>query len=169
VVLPILVRRLGSRRPLRDEARRCPVHLRFHLFCGGFEETHRTGRCGGKCPEPPSFVTGYAADVWWETAPDLFRLGLLSVLDQMPLAAFCMAAERWREAELALARIAAKDSLMKGSSSGAPGHAEGESASQGGRRRRKRHGAVRGGVWNDRRRPKPHCGGNQPALRARKV
>jgi len=30
------------------------------------------------CPEPPSFITGYAADLWWETAPELHRLGLLT-------------------------------------------------------------------------------------------
>jgi phage terminase small subunit len=29
-------------------------------------------------PEPPAFITGYAADEWWRTAPELHRLGSLT-------------------------------------------------------------------------------------------
>ena len=32
-------------------------------------------------PEPPAFITGYAADEWWRTAPELHRLGLLIRID----------------------------------------------------------------------------------------
>jgi P27 family predicted phage terminase small subunit len=38
----------------------------------------------------------------------------LTVIDIMPFAAFCMSCARWREAEEALARIAANDALTKG-------------------------------------------------------
>jgi P27 family predicted phage terminase small subunit len=62
-----------------------------------------------KCPDPPAFVTGYAADEYWRVAPELHRLNLLSVLDVMPLAAYCVAYSRWRTAEEALAGIADRD------------------------------------------------------------
>jgi phage terminase small subunit len=32
-------------------------------------------------PEPPAFITGYAADEWWRTASELHRLGLLIRID----------------------------------------------------------------------------------------
>jgi phage terminase small subunit len=40
-------------------------------------------------PEPPPFITGYAADEWWTTAPELHRLGLLTRIDVPSLAAYC--------------------------------------------------------------------------------
>jgi P27 family predicted phage terminase small subunit len=58
-------------------------------------------------PEPPSFVTGYAADEWSRVAPQLHVLRLLTVIDTMPLAAYCMSYMRWRTAEEVLARMAA--------------------------------------------------------------
>jgi P27 family predicted phage terminase small subunit len=62
-----------------------------------------------KCPDPPSFVTGHAADEWWRVAPELHVLNLLAVLDVMPLAAYCMTYARWRTAEEVLAGIADRD------------------------------------------------------------
>jgi P27 family predicted phage terminase small subunit len=62
-----------------------------------------------QCPDPPAFVTGYAADEWWRVAPELHRLGLLTVLDIMPLAAYCVSYRRWRQAEEALAKMAERD------------------------------------------------------------
>ena len=56
-----------------------------------------------KCPEPPSFLSAYACDEWWRVAPELWTLGLLSVLDTACLAAYCQTYSRWREAEKALA------------------------------------------------------------------
>jgi len=56
-----------------------------------------------KCPEPPSFLSAYACDEWWRVAPELWALGLLSVLDTACLAAYCQTYSRWREAEEALA------------------------------------------------------------------
>ena len=61
------------------------------------------------CPEPPPFVTGYAADQWWTVAPELHRLGLLTKVDVACLAAFCQSYARLRTAEEALARMADRD------------------------------------------------------------
>jgi P27 family predicted phage terminase small subunit len=60
-------------------------------------------------PEPPGFLTGYAVDEWYSIAPELHRLGLLSVIDVMPLAAYCQAYKRWRMAEEILAEMAKRD------------------------------------------------------------
>jgi P27 family predicted phage terminase small subunit len=69
-------------------------------------------------PDPPSFVTGYAADEWARIAPQLHVLGLLTVVDTMPIAAYCMSYMRWRQAEEVLARMASgsltRGLLMKG-------------------------------------------------------
>jgi P27 family predicted phage terminase small subunit len=53
-------------------------------------------------------------DEWWCCAPHLHRLGLLTVLDHMPLAAYCVAYARWRQAEEAIAAFAAKDAVTSG-------------------------------------------------------
>jgi P27 family predicted phage terminase small subunit len=65
-------------------------------------------------PEPPSFLTGVAADEWWRAAPTLHRLGLLTVLDVAAFAAYCQAYKRWRTAEEALAKMAEKDPVTGG-------------------------------------------------------
>ena len=56
-------------------------------------------------PEPPAFITGYAADEWWKTAPELHRLGLLTRIDVPALAAYCHAFGQWRMA----AEVAGED------------------------------------------------------------
>ena len=65
-------------------------------------------------PEAPSFVTGYAAEEWRRVAPELHRLRLLTVLDVMPLAAYCQSYSRWRTAEEVLAEVAKRDPLTNG-------------------------------------------------------
>jgi P27 family predicted phage terminase small subunit len=62
-----------------------------------------------KCPDPPSFVVGCAADEWWRVAPELHRIGLLTLVDVMPLAAYCQSYARWRQAEEAIADMAERD------------------------------------------------------------
>jgi P27 family predicted phage terminase small subunit len=57
-------------------------------------------------PEPPPFLSGYALEEWKRVAPGLSLFGLLSGFDVMPLAAYCVAYERWRTAEELLARMA---------------------------------------------------------------
>jgi P27 family predicted phage terminase small subunit len=65
-------------------------------------------------PEPPPFLVGYACDEWYRVAGGLHRLGLLTALDVMPLASYCVAYARWREAEELLARVAANDPTTHG-------------------------------------------------------
>ena len=65
-------------------------------------------------PEPPAFITGYAADEWWKTAPELHRLGLLTSIDVPAFAAYCHAFGQWRMAAESLARMQANDPIMNG-------------------------------------------------------
>lgn len=66
------------------------------------------------CPDPPSFVTGYAADEWWTVAPELHALGLLTRIDVPSLAAYCSAYGHWRQASELLGRMAANDPVTNG-------------------------------------------------------
>jgi P27 family predicted phage terminase small subunit len=65
-------------------------------------------------PDPPRFITGYAADEWWRTAPELHRLGLLTRIDVPALAAYCHAFGQWRMAAESLAKMQANDPIMNG-------------------------------------------------------
>jgi P27 family predicted phage terminase small subunit len=67
-----------------------------------------------QCPEPPSFLSPLAQDEWWRTAPALHMLGLLSAIDVACFAAYCQAYAHWHEAEAALAKMAARDEIMRG-------------------------------------------------------
>jgi P27 family predicted phage terminase small subunit len=65
-------------------------------------------------PEPPAFITGYGADEWWRTAPELHRLRLLTRIDVPALAAYCHAYGQWRMAAESLAKMQANDPVMNG-------------------------------------------------------
>jgi P27 family predicted phage terminase small subunit len=65
-------------------------------------------------PDPPSFVTGYAADEWWTTATELHRLGLLTKVDVPALAAYCYSFGQWKMAAELLAKMQANDPVMNG-------------------------------------------------------
>ncbi|RZN26968.1 phage terminase small subunit P27 family [Bradyrhizobium sp. Leo121] len=62
-----------------------------------------------ECPPPPEHLNGYARETWHQLAPELFRLGLLTILDVGPLAAYCTAAAQFRQAEEAIQRMAKED------------------------------------------------------------
>jgi P27 family predicted phage terminase small subunit len=62
-----------------------------------------------KQPRPPDFLTGYAADEWWRIVGELYRLQLVTAIDINPLAAYCVAYQRWRTAEETLAEMAKRD------------------------------------------------------------
>ena len=66
-----------------------------------------------KLPEPPAFLDEQAQNEWWRVAPELHALGLLTVVDTMPLAAYCDAFGRWITAERMIAAMAAKDHVTK--------------------------------------------------------
>jgi P27 family predicted phage terminase small subunit len=50
-------------------------------------------------PDPPEVLTGTALKEWKRITPILEKLGLLSELDVMELAAYCQCVKRWLEAE----------------------------------------------------------------------
>jgi P27 family predicted phage terminase small subunit len=66
------------------------------------------------CPDPPPHITGYAADEWWQTAPELHRLGLLTRIDVPVLAAYCYSYGQWRTAAETLAKMEANDPVTGG-------------------------------------------------------
>jgi P27 family predicted phage terminase small subunit len=68
-------------------------------------------------PEPetaPGFIEAYATEEWHRLAPELARLGLMTMLDSAAFAAYCVSYARWRTAEEALGRMAAKDPKFHG-------------------------------------------------------
>ena len=77
-----------------------------------------------KLPEPPAFLSEDAVNEWWRVVPELHALGLLTVLDSSPLAAYCEAYSRWITAVRLLTVMAATDPDTKGltvmGSSGSP-------------------------------------------------
>jgi len=50
-------------------------------------------------PEPPAFLKREALEQWRYIAPELERLGLLTIVDGAALAAYCQAYQRWIQAE----------------------------------------------------------------------
>ncbi|NCB09888.1 MAG: phage terminase small subunit P27 family [Bacteroidia bacterium] len=67
-----------------------------------------------KIPEPPNFLIDYALDEWNRVTPILERLGLLSDLDVMELAAYCQCVDRWRNAEEEIKRNGMTDTTSNG-------------------------------------------------------
>ncbi|HEV8466094.1 MAG TPA: phage terminase small subunit P27 family [Pseudolabrys sp.] len=65
-------------------------------------------------PEPPDCLTDDARLEWLRVTPELYRLGLLTVLDLQPLVAYCDAFGRFMTAKRAIALMAAKDPLTRG-------------------------------------------------------
>jgi P27 family predicted phage terminase small subunit len=53
-------------------------------------------------PPPPEYLSGYAREEWLRVSPWLYRLGLLTVLDETLLAVYCDAYATWRTATEAL-------------------------------------------------------------------
>src|SRR5262249_30555305 len=56
----------------------------------------------------------YACDEWCRVAPALHAMGLLTVVDIQPLAAYCVAYAHWRTSLEALKAIAEKDPATSG-------------------------------------------------------
>lgn len=65
-----------------------------------------------KCPEPPPHIIGYAADLWWETAPELYAMGMLTRIDVPALACYCASYGQWRQTAEALAKMEVNDPIM---------------------------------------------------------
>jgi P27 family predicted phage terminase small subunit len=65
-------------------------------------------------PEPPKRLGAYAREEWIRIAPELHRLGILTIADLRPLACYCQAYEKWCEADDAMAVCKANDPLYSG-------------------------------------------------------
>jgi P27 family predicted phage terminase small subunit len=57
-----------------------------------------------KFPSPPAFLSEYAVYEWNRIGPELWQLGLLTVLDETSFAAYCQSYGLWRLAEERLSR-----------------------------------------------------------------
>src|SRR5262245_1862978 len=89
-----------------------PTHLKLLRGNPGHQKLNKQEPVPAQLPavpEPPAFLNGYAAEEWRRVAPELHHLRLLTILDTMPLAAYCVAYARWRTAEEILAKMAEKD------------------------------------------------------------
>ena len=69
---------------------------------------------GEAVPEPPEYLLPYAVDEWRRVAPELWHMGVLTVLDLTLFAAYCQSYARWRLAEEALAGMATRDPVTHG-------------------------------------------------------
>jgi P27 family predicted phage terminase small subunit len=65
-------------------------------------------------PDPPGFLTGYAAEEWRLVAVELYRMGVLTRIDIGPLAAYCHAYGQWRDAAELFAKMQNKDPRQRG-------------------------------------------------------
>jgi P27 family predicted phage terminase small subunit len=65
-------------------------------------------------PLPPDFLTGDAREEWDRIAPGLHLFGLLTAMDVMPLAAYCVAFARWKTTLETFDKMAANDPVMHG-------------------------------------------------------
>jgi P27 family predicted phage terminase small subunit len=63
----------------------------------------------GPLPEPPDDLSDLAKDEWRRVTPELHALGLLTVVDVKPLAAYCAAYAMWAKAERLLAIMEEND------------------------------------------------------------
>lgn len=64
-------------------------------------------------PPRPSFLDAYAIEEWDLQGPQLYALGILTVVDGAVFGAYCMAYSRWRRAEEDLAKEARLDDKTK--------------------------------------------------------
>ena len=51
-----------------------------------------------KCPNPPTWICQYAKLTWRRMAPELYKRGLLTVIDHHALAVYCQSIAEYREA-----------------------------------------------------------------------
>jgi P27 family predicted phage terminase small subunit len=65
-----------------------------------------------KFPEPPAYLSEYAAHEWHRTGRELWQLGLLTTIDEAAFGCYCQSFGRWRMAEERLAQEA--DLVVRG-------------------------------------------------------
>jgi P27 family predicted phage terminase small subunit len=87
-----------------------PTHLKLVTGNPGKRRLNSAEpRPAGGLPQPPAELTADAKTEWQRVAKRLHALGLLTTVDRAPLAAYCQAWGRWRQAERALAEMAKLD------------------------------------------------------------
>ena len=93
-----------------------PLHLRLLRGNPGKRPLHPEPEPAREpqCPDAPSYLRGYAIDEWYAVAPELWRLGLLTILDVSMLACYCDAYYRWRLAREALQKMTEHDPVTQG-------------------------------------------------------
>jgi P27 family predicted phage terminase small subunit len=64
-----------------------------------------------KFPEPPAYLSEYAAHEWHRTGRELWQLGLLTTIDEAAFSCYCQSFGRWRMAE---ERLASEDLVVRG-------------------------------------------------------
>jgi P27 family predicted phage terminase small subunit len=67
-----------------------------------------------RVPDPPDYLDDDAAGEWRRVAPELHRLGLLTLVDTQSLATYCQAYGRWLAAERGIAAMAENDHKLSG-------------------------------------------------------
>jgi P27 family predicted phage terminase small subunit len=65
----------------------------------------------GDLPMPPPELSDDAKVEWGRVSSELYRLGLLTIIDRAVLAAYCQAYGRWMQAERAITEMAKRDLL----------------------------------------------------------
>src|SRR5215203_2781848 len=65
-------------------------------------------------PKPPEYLSADAEAEWHRIAPELYHLGLLTLVDVNPFAAYCQAYARWVTAERGIAKAAEDDPVNGG-------------------------------------------------------
>jgi P27 family predicted phage terminase small subunit len=65
-------------------------------------------------PLPPEYLTAEAREEWGRVSVELYRMGMLTVVDIASLSAYCQSYGRWIAAERALARMAERDPATGG-------------------------------------------------------
>lgn len=64
--------------------------------------------------EPPAYLSKLAKDEWQRVAPEVKRLGLLTLVDVAGLAGYCQAYARWREAIKATNECTLGEAIARG-------------------------------------------------------
>jgi len=96
---------------------RLPMHPHLRLLKGspggpGRAKPPIEAAIPDELPTPPAWLSAHALEQWHSVAPELYRCGLLTTLDLMPFASWCVAAARWKSASEALAAIPEAERLV---------------------------------------------------------
>lgn len=65
-------------------------------------------------PYQPKHLDAYAREEWDRMAAELLGIGLVTPIDGVPFAAYCVCVSRWRQSEESLARMKARDPVTNG-------------------------------------------------------